>query len=394
MRGSIVKRGHGYSIVLSLGYDPTTGKRMRKWVAVPGGNKKDAERRLAELIREIDTGAFVMPGKATVADFLKSWLENYARANVAPRTYEGYADIVNNRLIPSVGSIMLTKLTPEHLQKLYSEWLKSGRLDGKGGLDPRTVQHYHQCFHRALETAIKWGMVSRNVADAVDPPKVKQHEIRVLEEDEIYRILAASKSTGYYELIFLALYTGMRRSELLGLKWGDVDLLMGQISVSRSLHHLRNGNTDIRPPKTAKGKRLIALSPDANLMLQAYWQKLCSELGKQLKDSDYVFADESGSNLLPDSVTKAWIRLMRRVHVPDAPLHCLRHTHASLMLKQGIHPKIVQERLGHASIGITLDTYSHVVPGLQEEAAKAFDKALRGNGLGKEATGKNGLQIG
>ncbi len=145
---------------------------------------------------------------------------------------------------------------------------------------------------------------------------------------------------------------------------------------------------------SAKGKRLIALSPDANLMLQAYWQKLCSELGKQLKDSDYVFADESGSNLLPDSVTKAWIRLMRRVHVPDAPLHCLRHTHASLMLKQGIHPKIVQERLGHASIGITLDTYSHVVPGLQQEAAKAFDKALKGNGLEKEATGKNGLQIG
>jgi integrase len=389
MRGSIVKRGHGYSIVLSLGCDPVTGKRIRRWISVPG-NKKDAERKLAELLREIDTGAFVSPSKATVADFLKTWLEEYARPNVGGRTFEGYSDIVNNRLIPSLGSLTLTKLTPEHLQKTYSAWLKDGRLDGGGALSPNSVRRYHQCLHRALETAVKRGLVARNVADAVDLPKVGQSEIRILETDEIARILAATKGTFYYDLYFLALYTGMRRSELLGLKWSDVDLILGQISVSRSLHHLRDGSTDIRPPKTTKGKRLIALSPDAFLMLQDYHKRqeaLFSELERPLKDNDYVFADRSGSSLLPDRVTRSWVRLMHRLSVPNAPFHCLRHTHASLLLKAGVHPKIVQERLGHASISITLDIYSHIAPGLQEEAAKAFDRTL--STLLEEAAARN-----
>jgi integrase len=175
-------------------------------------------------------------------------------------------------------------------------------------------------------------------------------EIRILEQDEIARILAAAKGTGYHDLYFLALYSGMRCSELLGLLWSDVDLVLGQISVSWSFHHLRDGSFDTRPPMTARGKRLIALSPDASLMLQGYRKRqeaLFSELGRPLKDNDYVFTDKSGSSLLHDRVTRSWVRLMHRLGVPNAPFHCLRHTHASLMLKAGVHPKIVQERLGH-----------------------------------------------
>ena len=192
-------------------------------------------------------------------------------------------------------------------------------------------------------------------------------EIRILEQDEIARILAAAKGTGYYDLYFLALYSGMRRLELLGLLWSDVDLVLGQISVSRILCRLRDGSIDTRPPMTARSKRLIALSPDASLILQDYRKRqeaLFSGLGRPLKNYDYVFADESGGNLLPDRVTRSWVKLMHRLGVPNAPFHCLRHTHASLMLQAGVHPKTVQERLGHSSIPITLDYYSHIAPEL------------------------------
>ena len=219
-------------------------------------------------------------------------------------------------------------------------------------------------------------MIARNPADAVDVPKVERREMKVMSEANIHIFLEYAKSTPYYALFYTALFTGMRRSELLGLRWSDVDLLLCQISVNRTLHQLHNRDIIFRQPKTDKGRRLIALSPSTILVLREYkerQEKLMQSLRLTLTDDNLVFSQYDGKPLLPDSITQAWRKLARRVGLRDIRLHDARHTHASLMLKQGIHPKVVQERLGHASIQITIDTYSHVVPGLQQAAANRFD---------------------
>lgn len=379
MRGHIVKRyKNSYTIVLSLGVDPATGKKKQQWVSVKG-TKKEAEKRLAELLHQLDNGTFMKPGKTTLAEFLERWLKDYAWPNLAPRTAEGYEHIIRRHLIPSLGNIALTQLKPEHLQRYYSEKLSGGRCDGKGGLSPRTVRHHHVNLHTALESAVKWGLLSRNPADAVSPPRSQRPEWHTLSEDDIHTFLEAAKATPYYALFYLAIYTGMRRSELLALRWCDVDLLLCQIYVTRTLHQLRDGSIVYRAPKTAKGRRMIALSPSAALVLREHKEKQELDrdmLGISLRDDDLVFSQVDGKPLLPNTVTHAWIKLVRRNGLEGVRLHDARHSHASLMLKQGTHPKIVSERLGHANIGITLDTYSHILPGLQEAAADRFDKMV------------------
>ncbi|MCL0048213.1 site-specific integrase [Dehalococcoidia bacterium] len=376
MRGHIVKRYKGsYTIVLELGRDPATGKRKQQWISVKG-TKKDAEKRLAEMLHQLDTGNFVKPGKANLGNFLEQWLKDYAWPNLAPRTAEGYEHIIRRHLIPGLGNIPLTQLKPEHLQRYYAEKLSDGRCDGKGGLNPRTVRHHHVTLHNALQSAVKWGLLSRNPTDAVSPPRCQQSEWQTLSEDDIHTLLEAAKDTPYYALFYLALFTGMRRSELLALRWCDVDLLLCQLYVTRTLHHLRNGEIVFRSPKTSKGRRLVALSPSTALVLGEHKEMQAGTrtmMGVSLKDDDLVFSDLNGKPLLPNTVTHAWIKLVKRAGLEGIRLHDARHSHASLMLKAGTHPKIVQERLGHASIQITLDTYSHVAPGLQQAAANRFD---------------------
>jgi integrase len=217
--------------------------------------------------------------------------------------------------------------------------------------------------------------------------------MRVWGEDDMFTFLESARQTPYFALFHTALFTGMRRSELLALRWCDLDLLQCQLSVTRSLHVLRGGKVIIRQPKTAKGRRLIALSPLTASVLREHQEKQSLEramLGKPLAGEDLVFCDLEGSPLLPNTVTHAWIKLVRHTGLKPIRLHDARHSHASLMLKQGTHPKIVQERLGHASIQTTLDVYSHVAPGLQEAAAARFDQAFTGkyNGHEKEAAEK------
>lgn len=372
MRGHIIKRyKDSYTIVLNLGVDPSTGKRKQQWVSVKG-TKKEAEKRLAELLHQIDTGTFIRPSKTTLAEYLEKWLSDYVKPNLSPRGFERYAGIISKHLIPDMGSITLTQLRPGHLQKHYTARLNNG-------LSARTVRYHHAVIHKALQTAVKWGLVNRNVADGVDLPRAQRIEMQTWNEDDITRFFEVAKDSPYYELFYLALFTGMRRSELLGLKWNDVDFILSQIYVSRSLHHLKDGSYIFTEPKSAKSRRTIALPPSATLLLKEHQEKQKLErvmLGIPLTDSDLVFSTLESKPLRPNTITRAWTMLAAHAGLKVIRLHDARHTHASIMLKQGIHPKIVQERLGHASIQMTLDTYSHVAPGLQEVAAKRFDELV------------------
>jgi len=380
MRGHIIKRYKGsYTIVLNLGVEPASGKRKQQWVSVKG-TKKEAEKRLAELLHQIDTGTFMKPGKTTLAEYLERWLKDYVWPNLAPRTAEGYQYITRIHLIPCLGNILLTQLKPEHLQKYYSEKLLHGRWDNKGGLSPRSVRHHHMVLHCALQSAVKWGLIQRNPADAVTPPKAHKPEIQTWDEYEICRFLETTRESTYYPIFYLALFTGLRRSELLALRWQDVDSIYCQIYVSRSMHHLKTGELIFRQPKSTKGNRTVALSPSTIEMLREYREKRAAEavmLEKPITDNDLVFCHPNGSPLLPDTISHAWDKAVRRAGLRVIRLHDARHTHASYMLKQGIHPKVVQERLGHSSIQVTLDTYSHVAPGIQEKAAARLDDVFK-----------------
>jgi len=372
MRGSIVKRGrNSYSIVIPLGTDPQTGKYKHQWLSVKG-TKREAECRLSEVLHQLDTGTFMKPGKTTFREYIEKWLEDYAKPNLSPRGFERYRGLIRKHLIPDMGGITLTQLKPEHLQRHYTLKLNEG-------LSARTVRYHHGVIHKALQTAIKWGLLNRNVADSVDVPRVRRTDMQIWDEDDIARFLEAAKGGPYYALFHTALYTGMRRSELLGLRWQDIDFILSQIYVNRGLHHLKDGSYVFTEPKSTRSRRTIALSPSAFLVLHDHYEKCKLEgimLGLPLSDNDLVFGTLEGKPLRPNTITRAWAILAARAGVKVIRLHDARHTHASLMLKQGIHPKIVQERLGHASIQMTLDTYSHVTPGLQQAAAERFDELL------------------
>lgn len=377
MRGHITKRGKdSYSIVISLGKDPATGKYRYQWVSVKG-TKKDAEKRLSELLHQLDTGTFVNPGRTTLAEYLQRWLQEYTKPNLSPRGFERYESITRVHLIPRLGNIPLVQLTSEQLQKHYTLKLNEG-------LSPRSIRYHHVVLHKALETAMKWGLLARNVSDGVDVPRARQAEMRTWDEYEVTRFLEAARDSRYYALFHTALFTGMRRSELLALQWRDIDF--HQISVNRSLHQLRDGSYVFTQPKSVKSRRTIALSPSSVLTLSEHKEDqkgIRAMLGLPLRDDDLVFATHDGKPLRPNTVSRAWAALAAHAGLKIIRLHDARHTHASLMLKQGVHPKIVQERLGHSSIQVTLDTYSHVAPGLQEAAAESFDRLVspRYNGV-------------
>lgn len=381
MKGSLINRNGHYSVVLE-DKDPVTGKRKQKWISVKG-NRREAERQMAEMVNAKNKDQYIEPGKVTLADYLNQWLKDHCQPNLAPRSTEEYAKIARLHVIPKLGNLELAKLKPEHLQKLYADKLKSGRADGKGGLSRRSVQYIHITMHKALKTAVKMGMITRNVADAVEPPKAERREMHTMSESDLHIFLEYAKATPYYDLFYLMLFTGLRRSEALALRWSDVDLPLCQLSVNRTVQQMKDIGFDYRPPKTAKSRRSVALSPSTALVLKSHREAQESARQKlelpPLADEDLVFSHFSGKPFSPDSVTHAWIDLANRTGLKGIRLHDARHTHASLMLKQGVHPKIVQERLGHASIQITLDTYSHVAPGLQQAAANRFDEIVTGN---------------
>lgn len=246
----------------------------------------------------------------TVAQFLECWLKDYAWANLAPRTAEGYEYIIRRHVIPELGNTILTQLKPDHIQRYYSKKLNSGRYDGSGGLSSCSVRHHHMVLHRAFESAMNWGFLGRNPADAVSPPRRQKSEMRTWNEDDIQRFLNIARDKPYYALFYLALFTGMRRSELLALRWCDVDFVLSQVSVTRTVHHVKNRGLIFRQPKTEKGRRTIALSPSATLMLKEHRNEQVAGrilLGEPLADDDLVFSQLDGKLLLPNTITHAWL---------------------------------------------------------------------------------------
>jgi integrase len=376
MKGSLVNRNGHYSVVLE-DKDSVTGERKRKWIAVKG-NFREATRQMTEMVNSYNNGLFVKPSKTTVKDYLEAWLKDAAFPNMTPRNYEGYEFNIKKYIIPAIGQITITNLKPQQIQNLCAEHQALGHY--------RTSQYIYNTLNKSLNVAVKMGTLVRNPCNGVESPKVPKHEMQTMNENDIHIFLEYARKTPYYALFYTVLFTGLRRSELLGLKWSDVDLLLMQISVNRTMHLMKygtyKGQVIFKQPKTATSRRMISLTPSNAIILREHREaqdKLRASLDlSPTIDDDLVFCQYDGKPYQPDSISHVWLKIARQTGLKGIRLHDARHTHASLMLKNGTHPKIVQERLGHASIKTTLDIYSHVAPGLQQAAASRFDDIVTG----------------
>ena len=378
MQGHIRKRGEkSWAVILDIGRDET-GKRRQRWHSVKG-SKKDAQRELTRLLREMDTGSYIEPNKINVSDYLDRWLADYAKHNVAGKTYERYAEIVKNHLKPALGQHALAKLQPLHIQGHYSKALAEGRKDGKGGLSAQTVVHHHRVLHAALKQAVRWQLLARNPADAAEPPRPARQQMRALDETQTVELLNTAKRSRLYRPIFMAVTTGMRRGELLALRWNAIDLDAGVLSVREALEQTKDGLA-FKQPKTGRSRRTVDLPQIAIDELRRHKVEQAKHrlsLGKLYQDNDLVFPRPDGTPWAPDRFSSSFAAMIRRAKIIGLRFHDLRHTHATQLLKQGVHPKVVSERLGHATVAITLDTYSHVLPGMQRQAVDQLDATLR-----------------
>lgn len=375
--GHIRPRGPGaWELKYDVGCDPKTGRRITRYATVRG-KKSDAQRELRKLLGAIDKGVVAAAGKVTVGDWLKQWIEE-ARHNVAPKTHERYSEIVHKHLVPALGDLPLAKLAPAHIQAFYSDALKNGRLDGRGGLSPQTVWHFDRVLNRAMKGARKLRLIPVNPVEDVERPKVEEREMQTLTDEEATRLLAAASTTRIYVPIVLALATGLRRGELLALHWQDIDLSTGIVEVVRSLEQTSAG-LRFKTTKTKRGKRPVVLPASVLEVLRDHKAKQAEErLLLGLGKGDVVFTRVNGQPISPDSFTSWVARVAKRAGTSHImPVHGLRHTHITNLLRANVHPKVASERAGHSRVGFTLDRYSHVIPSLQEDAALRIDAGFR-----------------
>jgi integrase len=313
-------------------------------------------------------GTFAEPSKLRLAAYLDRWLEDGARPAVRPPTYVSYKGIIHNHIAPRIGGVMLSKLTPIHVQSMYSDM-------ERGGASARIRQLTHAVLRRSLKQAIRWGLLHRNVCDAVEPPRVQRKEVTFLTVEQSKKLLTASESERLHAVFVLAITTGMRMGEIFALQWRNVDLKRKSISVCHTMMELK-GKLTLTEPKTVKSRRRVDLP---QMAVEALLDHKARMLTEGFGEVPWVFCNTLGGPLRRTHFSHdVFLPLLKRTKLPRIRFHDLRHTSASLLLAAGVHPKVVQERLGHSQIAITMDTYSHVMPTLGAEAAGKMDAVLAG----------------
>jgi len=374
MIGQIVNRGPNTWLVrVPLGRD-SAGRRKYHNHTVHG-TKKDAQRYLVAVQREIDLGTFVEPANTTVNAYLDDWLETVAKSRVRSQTFTDYAGHLARYVRPALGERRLTTVTPVDIQGVYAGMLERG-------LSARTIRYTHAVLRSAFKQAVRWRLLSTNPAEYVELPRQERKEMRTMTPEEAKRFLAAVKGSKWGLLFAFALVTGMRPEEYLALQWSDIDLKAGTARVQRVLVRLKGGGWRWDEPKTAKSRRTVPLPPPLVQDLAAYRRQ---QLERRLRnpggeDHNLVFPNDTGEPLdLHNLISRHFKPALKAAELPaDLRLYDLRHTCATLLLAEGIHPKVVAERLGHSSINLTMDVYSHVLPTMQRDATDRLSGLLFG----------------
>ena len=378
MRGSIKKRGKSsWRIRFDTGYDPVTGERKR-YTETVRGTKSEAEAVLSKRLTERGEGQLVERSALTLTDYARRWLSNIAPAKAAGKTRERYGEIIEKHIIPNIGAVSLQKLDGLQIDNFYTTLGTSGRRDGKGGLSPQTVRHIHRVLSLILASAVKSKKLGFSPMAAVQTtPKVRRPKIQVLDDDEIAALLAHLRGRPLYMPVMLAASTGMRRGEVLGVHWEDVNFDKATLEVAQVVE-LVGGKVSLKEPKTERSRRTIALPDRLVQELRTYrkeqWEH-CLKLG--VSRFELVFPTWDGNLRNPSHFTKAFSREVSAAKLPHVTFHGLRHTHITHLLRSNVPVHVVSERAGHANPTVTLNIYAHLLPGQQESAAAAMDAALR-----------------
>jgi len=375
--GSIYQRPNGTWVAqITTGRD-CEGKLKR--VSYSGKTRREAQEKATKALSELQNGTFVEPTKTTLSQWLDTWMQEYKKQSLRPTTYEGYKIIIDVHIKSAVGGIQLRQLQPSDLQRFYNSKLENGRADGKGGLSPRMIRYIHAILHGALKQAIKEGLVIRNVTEAVTLPRQKKKEFTPLNQEQVIKFLNSIKEDRLYAAFLLDIGSGLRRGELLALRWKDVDLKNGVIKVRQSLARVK-GEWLFQEPKSEKSKRSVPMPDDIIVELKSHKARQNKEKllagDAYKKDYDLVFATPDGRPLETRSFLRHFEKLLEEAGLPKVRFHDIRHTYATLLLEAGEHPKVVQELLGHSQITMTLDTYSHVMPELKHAAALKISNIL------------------
>jgi integrase len=374
MRGSLSRRGRlSWRLKYDLGTD-AAGKRQTRYVTLPG-TKAQAQAQAAKILATVGDGTHVDPSVETVGAFVTRWLRDWADANVSNQTYAGYSQMLVKHLVSRVGATPIQKLTPAQIQAVYAAMAKDGLAD-------RTRLHMHRITRRMLEHAVQWGVVARNVADMLDAPRVRETEVEILTPAQVQTVLETLRAGPLYPIVALALASGLRRAELLALRWQDVDLDAGHLRVEQALEETVRGGVRAKAPKTRHGRRTVTLPPSAVASLREHWkaqqeQRLFLGLGKAPADA-LVFPDWDGSPCSPRALSHAWRAAMDAAGL-TVTFHSLRHTHASTLIAAGLDVLTISRRLGHGSPTITLNVYGHLFRP-DDRAAAIMEKALKGMG--------------
>ena len=367
-----------WEVVLELGRDPRTGRRERRTFTVRG-TKKEAQAAAAAQEAAIDGGTFVDPTKETVEEFLRRWLRDYVEPSLALRTQQRYREIVEHDLVPLIGRLPLQKLRPSHVIALEQRLRASGNRKTGAGLGPAAVQKVHSVLHRAMAHAVRWQALPVNPVDAVDRPAVPRVEVQVLAAEQARVLLRALRGMPHELALRVALLCGLRLSELLALRWGDIDLERGCLVVRQALDlPAPDGSPRFKETKTHRAERPVSLPTQLVEDLREHRRE---QVGRRLAapawpDFDLVFTNEGGLPLVPVTLRKYLYRVLDQAGLPRVRLHGLRHSMATLMLASGEHPKVVSERMGHSTVAFTLATYGHVIPGMHETAAQRLANVL------------------
>ncbi len=369
MRGSIREKSKGsWQIQIYTGTDPD-GKPRRHFETVRG-RKGDAQKRMTELLSSLDKGVYTPPGRLTLGEHIRNWLEGYVKTNCGAMTLEGYQNIAEHHVIPALGQYQLKQLHPQLIQAYYAKACEN--------LSARTVAKHHRLLSQALKYAVRQGYLGQNPCSLVDPPSWKGKTMRTLTPAEVELFLDAAKDSDFYPVYYFAVSSGLRQAEILGLRWRDLDLDLLGISVSQVLYK-RRGIIEFKQPKTSHSRRRVAMTPKLALYLREYRaerESLYLQLGQILSLDSLVFAHVDGAPLDPSMLSHTFSKIAKQVGLHDAHFHTLRHSFASIMLLRGAKPKVISEALGHSSVAFTMDVYSHIIEGMQSDAMDLLDEVL------------------
>jgi integrase len=384
MTGHIRRRGdHSWELKFDASHDPATGKRVIRYHSFKG-TKRDAQIKLTELLKARDGGAYVEPSKLTVAEHVRTRVEQWeAAGDIGPKTAERYRELVENQIVPHLGAKLLQKLKPGDLEGWHTTLRLAGRKDGSGGVSARTIGHAHRVLKKALGEALRNDLIMRNAAAAQHAPKVGAEEMAILTDEQVKGLLLALAGRTIYAPAVVALFTGLRRGELLALRWSNVDLDAKMMRVREALEETKAG-IRFKTPKTRNGVRDVTL-PDLVVDVlrerrrQQLEQRLALGLGK-LPDDALVFPGAEGRPQSPRDISTQWALAADRAGLGAVTFHALRHTHASQLIDAGVDIVTISRRLGHAGPNITLQIYAHLFRKSDDKAAQAINAALAGPG--------------